>query len=70
MSCILLDFQVTDKKVFEDSGVFPDRIVQGYSIRPPKMYKPTKQAVLCTRNFRGIVWSKGRLDYKELPNIH
>ena len=50
-------------------GVFIDRKVQRSSFRPPKTYKPTKQALWCTRNLHGIVCNSGGLDYSELPNI-
>ena len=33
------------------------------------MYKPTEQALGCTKNLHGIVWNSGRLDYSELSNI-
>ena len=50
-------------------GLFIDNQVQAYSFRPPKNYKPTKQAFWCTRNLHGIVWNSGRLDYSELSNV-
>ena len=53
----------------KELGVFIDGKVQGYSFCPPKKYKPTKQAVWCTRNLHGIVWNSGRLDYSELAKF-
>ena len=67
--CILLDIGLTDINVIKELGNFIDGKVQGYSFRPPKKYKPTKQAVWCTRNLRGIVWNSGRLHYSEILNI-
>ena len=64
MSCIVLD-----KKVFREFGVFIDGKVQGYSFRPQKKYKPTKQAFWCTRILHEIMWNSGRLDYSELANV-
>ena len=42
ISCIVLDFEVTDKNVKKELGVFIDDRVQGYSNCPLKKYKPTK----------------------------
>ena len=50
-------------------GVFFDGKVQGYSFRPPKKYRPTKQTFCCTRNLQGIVWNSGGLYYSELSYI-
>ena len=50
-------------------GVFIDRNDQGYSFHPPNKYKPTKQAVWCTRNQSKIMWNSGRLEHSEIPNI-
>ena len=69
MSCILLDTELADKGVFKELGVFVDGKVQGYSFRPPKKFKPKKQAFWCTRNLHRIVWNPGCLDYSELSNI-
>ena len=69
MSCIVLDIQLADKNVIKELGVFIDSKVQGYSFRPPKKYKPTRQAFWCTRNLQGIVSNSGHLDYIELSNI-
>ena len=44
MSCIVLDFGPADKNVIKELGVLVDGEVQGYSFRPPKRYKATKQA--------------------------
>ena len=62
MSCIVLEVAIVDINVIKRYGVFKDGNVQGYQIRPPKKYKPRKQALLCTRNLHGIVWKSGRLD--------
>ena len=66
MSCIVLDIELAEKDVKKELGVFIDGSVKGHSFRPPKKYKPTKQAVWCTRNLHGIVWNDGHLDYSEL----
>ena len=65
MLYIVLDFELADKEL----GVLMDGKVQGYLLRPPKKYKPTKQAFWCTKKLHGIVWSSGRLHYSELPKI-
>ena len=46
-----------------------DGEVKEYSFRPPKNYKPQKQAFWCTRNLQGIMWKSDCLDNSELPNI-
>ena len=69
MSGIVLDIELADKNVTKELGVFIDGKVQGYSFRPPKKFKTTKQAFWCTRNLQGNVWNSGRLDYSELSNI-
>ena len=69
MSCILLDFDLTDINIIQVLGAFFDGEVQGYSFCPPKKYKPTKQAFRSTKNTHGIVWNSECLHYSELPNI-
>ena len=56
-------------KTFSESWETLLMRIEGYSIRPPKKDKPTKQAIWCTRILRRIVWHSGCLDYCELPNI-
>ena len=65
---IVLDIEVADKNVIKGLVVFIDDKVQGYLFRPPKKYKPTKQAFWCTTNFHGNVWNSRRLDYIQLSN--
>ena len=69
MSCIVLDIELADKNVFKELGVFIDSKVQGYSFRPPKKYKPKKQAFLCTRILHRIVLKSGRVGYSKLSNL-
>ena len=69
MSCIVLDIELTDINFINELGVFFDSKVRGYSFCPSKRYKPTKQAVWCTRELHGNMWNSGRLDYSELPII-
>ena len=40
MSCILLDIELAGENVIKESGVFIDGRFQGYSLFPPKNYKP------------------------------
>ena len=49
-SCNVLDIELADINVIEDLGVFIHGNVQGLSFCFPKNYKPTKQAVCCTKN--------------------
>ena len=69
VSCIVLDIELAYKNNNKDLGVFNDGKGKGYSFQPPKNYKPTKQSFWCTRNFHGIVWNSGRLDYSKLSNF-
>ena len=69
MSCIVIDIGLANINVIKKLGVFVDGIVQGYSFCPPRKYKPTKQAVWCTKNLHGSVWNSGPSSYSELPNI-
>ena len=69
VSCNFVDFELADNNVSEELGIFIDGNVQGYSVRPPKRYKPTKQTFFCTRKFHRIVWNSRSLDYSELANI-
>ena len=68
MSCIVPDSELADKNVFWELGFFTNGNVQGYSFRPQKKYKPTKQAFCYTRKLNRIVWNCGGLDYSELAN--
>ena len=69
ISCIVIDIEPAYENVSKECGVFTDETIQGYSFRPPKKYKPTKQAFWCTRNFSGIVQNSGHLKVSELSNI-
>ena len=64
-----MDFKLADKNVIRQWGHFIDGMVQGFSFRPSKMYKPTKQAFWCTRNLHGNVWNSRCLDCSELHNL-
>ena len=67
-SCrIVPDIELADITVVLGLGVYNDRRVQGYSLRPPRKYKPTKRAFWRTRNLHGIVWNSGSLDCTEIP---
>ena len=69
MSCILLQIERADLNGMRELGVFKDRRLQEYSIRPPKKFKPTEQALWCVGNLHRIVWNSGCLDYSQLSNI-
>ena len=66
MSCIVLDIELADKNIIKELGVFIDGSVQGFSICPPKTFKPNKQTTWNTRHLHGIAWSSGKLDYEKL----
>ena len=69
ISCIVLDIDLADKDGIKEFGVLNDGKIQGYSLRPPKKYKPTKQAFWWTKNLHKIAWNSGCLHYSELSNI-
>ena len=69
MSCLALEIDIADKRVFKVLAVSIDGNYQANSFRPPKNYKPTKQAVCCTRNVHGILWNSGHLDFSDLSII-
>ena len=69
MSCIVLDSDLADINVLKELAVILHGNVQEFSFRPPRKYKPTKQACWCTRNLHGIVSNSVCLNYSELPNI-
>ena len=66
MSCILLDTELTDKNVIKELRLFKDGCVQGFSLCPPKTFKPNKQTSWDTKHLHGIAWSSGKLDYEKL----
>ena len=66
MSLIVLDIELTEKKIIKELGLFIDGSVQGFSFCPPKAFKPNKQTTWNTRHLHGIAWSSGKLDYEKL----
>ena len=69
ISCIVLDFELADKNVIKELGVFLMGMFRDTLFILQKRYKPTKQAFWCTRNLPGIVWNSGSLDNNELQNV-
>ena len=66
MSLIVLDIKLTEKNIIKELGLFIDGSVQGFSICPPKIFKPNKQTTWNTKHLHGIAWSSGKLDYEKL----
>ena len=66
MSCILLDIDLTEKKIIKELGLYFDISVQGFSFCPPKSFEPNKQTTWNTSHLHGIAWSSGKLDYEKL----
>ena len=66
MSCIVLDFELTEKNITNELGLNIDGSVQGFSICPPKSFKPNKQTTWNTSHLHGIAWGRGKLDYEKL----
>ena len=63
MSCIVLDIELVDKNIIKELGVFSDGSLQGFSICPPKTFKPNKQTKWNASHLHEIAWSSGNLDY-------
>ena len=66
MSCIVLDIELIVKNIIKELGLFIDGSVQGFSLCPPKTFKPNKQTSWNTKHLHGIAWSSGKLDYEKL----
>ena len=66
MSCIVLDIELTDKDIIKELGLFIDGSLQGFSICPPKTFKPNKQTSGSTKHLHGIALSSGKLDHENL----
>ena len=66
MSLVVLDIELTKKNIITEVGFFIDGSLQGFSICPPKTFKPNKQTTWNTSHLHGIAWSGGKLDYEKL----
>ena len=66
MSQIVLDWELTEKIIFKELGLFIDGSLQGFSFCPPKTFKPNKQTSWNKKHLHGIAWSSGKLDYEKL----
>ena len=66
MSCIVLDIKITDKNIIKELGLYSDGSVQGFSLYPPKSFKPNKQTTWNTSHLHGIAWSSGKLELEKL----
>ena len=66
MSLTVLDKELIDKNIIKELGLYIDGSLQGYSICPPKTFKPNKQTTWNTSHLHGIAWSSGKLDYEKL----
>ena len=66
MSLIVLDIELTEKKLIKELGLFIDGFVQGFSFCPPKGFKPKKQTRWNINHLHGIAWSSGKLEYEKL----
>ena len=69
MSLIVLDIELTEKKVFKELGLLIDGSLQGFSFCPPKTFKPNKQTTWKTSHLNGFAWSSGRLEYEKLFEV-
>ena len=66
MTLIVLEIELTEKKVFEELGLYIYVSLQRISFCPPKTCKPNKKTTWNTSHLHGIAWSSGKLDYVRL----
>ena len=66
MSLIVLDTELTEKKISNELGLFIDGSLQGFSFCPPKTFKPNKQTTWNPSHLHGIARSGAKLDYDKL----
>ena len=69
MTLVVVDVELMEQDIVKELGVYIDGHVLGYSFKPPKEYKPSKQAFWCTQNLHKIAWDSGSLSYKTIPGI-
>ena len=69
MSLIVLDIELTQKKLNKELGLFIEGSVKGFSFCPPKTFKPNKQTTWNTKRLHGIAWSNGKLEYEKLFSV-
>ena len=62
MSLIVLNLELTGKKVIKKLGVLFDGSLQWVSFCTPNTFKPNKQTTWNTSYLHGIAWSIGKLD--------
>ena len=69
MSLFIIDIELTEKNIIKELGLFIEGSFQGFSVRPPKDYKPNRQTTSNTSHQHGTVvtpWSSRKLDYDKL----
>ena len=66
MSCIVLEFELTEKNIIKEVELYLDGSVQGFSFCPPKSFTPNKQTTWNTSHLHGIALTKGKLEYEKL----
>ena len=63
----MLDTELTEKNIIKELGLFIDGSLQGFSICPPKTFKPNKHKTSWnTKPLHGNAWSSGNLEYDKL----
>ena len=66
MFLIVLDIELTDKKIIKELGLFIDDSLKRFSFCPSNTFKPKKQTTWNTSHLHGIARSSGKLDYEML----
>ena len=69
MSLVVLDIECMDNYIVKELGIYQDGVVKGYSFRPPKDFKPTKQSYWLTSHLHGINWDSGVHEYSDIGQI-
>ena len=66
MSLIVLDIELTKRKIFKELGLYFDGSLKRFPFCPPKTFKPNKETTWNTSHLHGTAWSSGSLDYDKL----
>ena len=69
MSLIVLDIELTERKITKELGLFFEGSPQGFSVCPPKCFKPNKQTTWNTNHLYGFAWSSEKLEYEKLFSV-
>ena len=69
MPLIALIIELTEKDTIKELGLYIDGSLKGFSVCPPKTFKPNKQTTWNTSHLLGIAWGIGKLDYDKFSDV-